>query len=328
MDESSDDEDDQGETIRVVPSYTPKVVGASNPSAARVIDPISGKSLPVADMPEHMRIQLLDPKWAEERKKFQEKQKDSNLVSGDAIVANISRLVQGGAGPTGFAASRPNDPKRTLEEGDQMMATTKGRAAYPSSDPTVPTLGVAPMPPKASGAEPFPKRPRTGEPPPFKVTRAPPPPPISTGVTINIMSDNPSGASYTDPSGDPMSHAGLDPEGASTSVEERKLLSEKDFVATLEKAEVTVQIRIPNDPTQMAWNFYGQMISITVNVMSAVKDVKAELSKNHLNGLPPNKILLKDPNGGYLSNTKTLAALNVGPTATLDLQMKRRGGRN
>ena len=45
-------------------------------------------------MPEHMRIQLLDPKWAEERKKFQEKQKDSNLVSGDAIASNISRFAQ------------------------------------------------------------------------------------------------------------------------------------------------------------------------------------------------------------------------------------------
>jgi splicing factor 3A subunit 1 len=91
MDESDDEEE---ETIRVVPSYTPKIVGTSNPHDARAIDPITGKSVSVADMPEHMRIQLLDPKWAEERKKFQEKQKDSNLVGGDAIVNNISRFAQ------------------------------------------------------------------------------------------------------------------------------------------------------------------------------------------------------------------------------------------
>jgi splicing factor 3A subunit 1 len=89
--ELSDDED--GETIRVVPSYKPKVVSARETnSLEEVIDPITGKSVPVKDMPEHMRIQLLDPKWAEERKKFQEKQKDSNLVSGDAIASNISRF--------------------------------------------------------------------------------------------------------------------------------------------------------------------------------------------------------------------------------------------
>jgi splicing factor 3A subunit 1 len=91
MDESDDEEE---ETIRVVPSYTPKVVGPANPQSARAIDPITGKSVSVADMPEHMRIQLLDPKWAEERKKFQEKQKDSNLVSGDAVASNISRFAQ------------------------------------------------------------------------------------------------------------------------------------------------------------------------------------------------------------------------------------------
>jgi splicing factor 3A subunit 1 len=90
--EESDDEDEE-ETIRVVPSYTPKVFGTAK-NQARAIDPITGKSVSVADMPEHMRIQLMDPKWAEERKKFQEKQKDSNLVSGDAIASNISRFAQ------------------------------------------------------------------------------------------------------------------------------------------------------------------------------------------------------------------------------------------
>jgi splicing factor 3A subunit 1 len=96
MEESSDDEDDddQEETIRVVPSYTPKVVGTFDSQMARAIDPITGKSVPVADMTEHMRIQLLDPKWAEERKKFQDKQTNSNLVSGDAIASNISRFAQ------------------------------------------------------------------------------------------------------------------------------------------------------------------------------------------------------------------------------------------
>ena len=91
MDESDDEEE---ENIRVVPSYTPKVVGIANAQAARAIDPITGKSVPVADVPEHLRIQLLDPKWAEERKKFQDKQKESNLVSGDAIVSNLSRYSQ------------------------------------------------------------------------------------------------------------------------------------------------------------------------------------------------------------------------------------------
>jgi hypothetical protein len=148
------------------------------------------------------------------------------------------------------------------------------------------------------------------------------------GGNANSNNDNVAGGStsFMEPSGDPMADAGFDTTTAAT--EEKKLLSEQDFVATLDTPEVTVQIRVPNDPTQMAWNFYGQLVSMTVDVMSVVKDIKSELSTAHLNGMPPNKILLKDPNGGFLSNTKTLAALNVGPTATFELQLKRRGGRN
>jgi splicing factor 3A subunit 1 len=93
MDES-EDEEEEDEQIRVVPSYTPKVVGQQSNKLEMVIDPITGKSVPVKDMPEHMRIQLLDPKWAEERKKFQEKQKDSNLVGGDIVAQNIARFAQ------------------------------------------------------------------------------------------------------------------------------------------------------------------------------------------------------------------------------------------
>jgi len=87
--------DDEGETIRVVPNYTPKVVASSQTDKSRthVIDPITGTSVPASQTSEHMRIQLLDPKWAEERKKFQEKQKETNLVAGDDIAANLSRVV-------------------------------------------------------------------------------------------------------------------------------------------------------------------------------------------------------------------------------------------
>lgn len=111
--------------------------------------------------------------------------------------------------------------------------------------------------------------------------------------------------------------------------EEKALLSEEDFRASLESPNVTLQIKIPNDSTQMAWNFYGQMVTLTVDVTTKVKDVKAQLSQAHLNDMPSNKIVLKDVKGGggYLSNTVTLAALNIGPTATLEMSLKQRGGR-
>ena len=93
-----DESDDEDEKIKIAPNYVPKVVEASSTladaSRTHMIDPITGQTVPLSDMSEHMRIQLLDPKWAEERRRFLEKQKESNFVAGDAIATNISRLAQ------------------------------------------------------------------------------------------------------------------------------------------------------------------------------------------------------------------------------------------
>jgi splicing factor 3A subunit 1 len=106
MEESSDEDDEQ---IKVVEGYAPKVVSSqaklSSESMTHVIDPITKKSIPIADMTEHMRIQLLDPKWAAEKAKFLEKQKESNLVSGDEIARNMMTFAKGRTDLFGTAVS-------------------------------------------------------------------------------------------------------------------------------------------------------------------------------------------------------------------------------
>jgi len=62
--------------------------------------------------------------------------------------------------------------------------------------------------------------------------------------------------------------------------------------------------------------------------MSTVKDVKQELSQQHLNQMPINKVQLRlVTTGAFLKDAMTLAALNIGPTATLELKAKTRSGR-
>jgi hypothetical protein len=105
-------------------------------------------------------------------------------------------------------------------------------------------------------------------------------------------------------------------------------VSAADFAAQLEIPEVTLQIRVPNDPSQMAWNFYGQIVSVSIDVNSKVKAVKEEISRAHLNNLPANKIQLKNTaTKSFMKDSLTLAALNIGPTATLELSLRVRGGR-
>eukprot|EP00536_Pseudo-nitzschia_multiseries_P006626 jgi/Psemu1/296307/fgenesh1_pm.144_\ len=387
MEESSDDDeedDDADSNIRVVPSYTPKVVGTFDPSTARAVDPLTGKSVSVADMPEHMRIQLLDPKWAEERKKFQDKQKDSNLVGGDAVVANIARLTAAKSAAAGGSSSSSVFPATAKAQsyGNSSTGNGKhtggpGRAGPATGAPTAPSIGPAtgrldarqpsgphPQPPKRphapmvggngysaatttstagknGGEPPASKRQRTtvagvsASAPsqqqhkvtiaPQVVTRAPPVvTDAATTATATAAASRPTNDATTQPSStDPSPPA---------KEEEKILLSADEFIATLGGGNpvVELQIRIPNDSSQQNWNFFGQTLTLTgVDVRSIVKDVKGILSKSHLNGMPPNKIQLKttDAAGKFLNNNTSLAALNIGPTAMLELKTKQRGGR-
>jgi splicing factor 3A subunit 1 len=111
-------------------------------------------------------------------------------------------------------------------------------------------------------------------------------------------------------------------------LDNQDLIPEAEFAASLPKPEMTLQVRVPNDPTQLAWNFYGQIVSISTNVMAQIKNVKSDLSSVHLNGLPANKIQLKNPvTGTFLKDNFTLAAHNISPSTTLELVPRARGGK-
>lgn len=96
MMEEDDDEDDD---IKVVANYQPRIAGSggnnssngggASGSKASMIDPVSGKAVPMDQLEEHMRIQLLDPKWKEEQRRYQEKQKETGYAEGASIADNL-----------------------------------------------------------------------------------------------------------------------------------------------------------------------------------------------------------------------------------------------
>ena len=149
-----------------------------------------------------------------------------------------------------------------------------------------------------------------------------PPPPVVAPVVVVSVSVDPFAEAAT----------GVQPlmqlQPSSSAAANQELLPEAEFAASLPKPEVTIQIRVPNDPSQMAWNFYGQIVSLAVDVMAQVKTVKGALSTAHLNGMPANKIQLKNPaTGAFLKDNLTLAALNIGPSTTLEIVPRARGGK-
>lgn len=338
MDESSGDEDDDGgEQLKVVANYQPKVVSTKeitgDSSRTHIVDPISGKKIAIADMPEHMRIQLLDPKWAEERRRFLDKQRETNFVAGEDIASNISRLAQARGDIFGSSAQsslhEKADSERRLMEANRIIREQaiqpqpQQDAAMPSVMPSVPPpppppMGSLPPPPPppppsmlqpgASTSEPAAKRPKLDEP----QTNQP-------QMSSNPM--NPMGQMFD--SG--MTAAAPPPPPPP---QEKQILSETDFIATLDNPEnVPICIQVPHDSSNADWNFNGQIIDVSLPASAKMKAVKEALQPQ-LGNMPINKMQLKHPTAGFLrKDAFSLAHYNIGPMTTLELVPKTRGGR-
>lgn len=337
MDDASDDDDDDGEKLKVVTNYQPKVVSThqitTTSSRTHIIDPITGKSIAISDMPEHMRIQLLDPKWAEERKRFLDKQRETNFVAGDDIASNISKFAQARGDIFGSSEKDLVEGERRLEEANRLIREQAMMQPGPQLQQMQPRVGAM-TGVINTGAMP-PPRPPMAPPPTF----VPPPPPPQRMAQPNIQSEEPAAKRPKlddslappppPPPGMPMAPPGAPPPPpTAAATTEGEPLSESDFIATLATPDdIPICIRIPHDPTNSHWNFNGQTLDITVKATSKIKELK-NMPKEELGGMPMNKMQIKHPNSGFMNKDGlSMAYFNVGPMTTLDLVPKTRGGR-
>jgi hypothetical protein len=86
----------------------------------------------------------------------------------------------------------------------------------------------------------------------------------------------------------------------------------------------TITVVVPVDSSS-AFNLQGQNVTLTVSAGLTVKDLKESLA-GHLAGLAANKQQLKNYSG-FLKDAASLAFLNIGPGAGLELSVKTRGGK-
>lgn len=197
-----------GEVIKIDTNYQPRIISQkstlNDPSRKMVLDPITNQMIPIENTSEHLRIQLLDPKWAEEKKKFQEKQKESNFVrEGSDIARNISKFLEKRTG--GTATDNNDTSSSNNNQVGVMLPPPPPPSVLPPPPPTgamippPPTniMGHAPMnmsiPPPPPGMmmdmtgqqpppPPVPRYPQTYLPPPPPhqgLSSVPPPPPMS-----------------------------------------------------------------------------------------------------------------------------------------------------
>ena len=59
-----------------------------------VVSPLTGELVPLAQMAEHMRVSLIDPKWKEQREAMLAKLRGSTRAGDDEIGANLVSLAR------------------------------------------------------------------------------------------------------------------------------------------------------------------------------------------------------------------------------------------
>eukprot|EP00613_Pedinella_sp_CCMP2098_P075338 CAMPEP_0171913066 /NCGR_PEP_ID=MMETSP0993-20121228/11512_1 /TAXON_ID=483369 /ORGANISM="non described non described, Strain CCMP2098" /LENGTH=552 /DNA_ID=CAMNT_0012547005 /DNA_START=3 /DNA_END=1657 /DNA_ORIENTATION=+ len=92
-----DEEEDDGPAITVVRDYRPDVSSAAemqDGAGMVMVDPITKRQVPANEMEEHMRIQLLDPKWREEQQRLKEKHSQETLAEGGNIAAALTSFAR------------------------------------------------------------------------------------------------------------------------------------------------------------------------------------------------------------------------------------------
>jgi len=339
-------------------------------------------------MTEHMRIQLLDPKWAAEKQRFMDKQKDSNLVEGEVIARSVDEFARSRGGVLGqhlFGSSkeellgREEEGKRALEKANRIIKDhehAQAQMAMPrpigggggggnhrtlmmgvpsqyhtqtmlnQQQTTVQTILTAPTITTTTTTDttmihhakpdlslPDAKKPRSMELLPtsgaddtiegvsHSTTTSTAPatttvsllsmvPPTHTTMTpsgiTSLSSQQQTPTLLATPSAQPPPPNQNDPDTETIPT----TLSEADFAKSLPSPTVTFSIQVPPS-NNSGWNFNGQSISVSVDVMPTIKAVKGWLA-SELGGMPVNKMQLKSAAQGFLKDGATLAFLNIG----------------
>ncbi|KAJ1974021.1 SF3a splicing factor complex subunit [Dimargaris xerosporica] len=78
--------------INIKKDYVPRARSAATVAEPTQLCPRCNQAIPVSEMEEHMRIELLDPKWKDYKEAAQAKHKTSNLISGSDMAQNLKTL--------------------------------------------------------------------------------------------------------------------------------------------------------------------------------------------------------------------------------------------
>ncbi|KAJ4462761.1 putative splicing factor 3A subunit 1 [Paratrimastix pyriformis] len=252
------------------------------------------REIPIEEMEEHWKAEMMDTKAREERlRQLEQRQRGAAQAEDEEIVRNLQR----------FATKRPD----IFEGPDEDQP--KAPPAPPMADFGAPP-DSPPSPPSPKGPQP----PILQTAPRFPSPRIPPIPIPPAGVL---------GAAH------PLEMGAPDPAKKARTDEEAGLVPEHIWIQG-HPGPVTVQVRLPSDlPAECAAAVQSQPVVSLANCAptDSIQTVKERLRDLLGGGLAPSKQKLRGPTGVFFREAMSLAFYNLPSGAELQLVLKERGGR-
>lgn len=124
--------------MRIRQDYIPRAQQRAQQATQISICPNCKQKIPLAELEEHLRIELLDPQWQEQQRKNAERFSTTGIAGTD-VVSNLKRLraqAEGGSGdPVAEAAAKVMADEE--ERRKRMKGASGDAVAYPGLGPTV-----------------------------------------------------------------------------------------------------------------------------------------------------------------------------------------------
>lgn len=131
-------------SMRIRSDYVPRAQTRRQNAAATALCPNCKQQIPVAELDHHMRIEMLDPRWKEQREKADSRAATTNLSTVD-VVSNLKRLASQRSDVFDSTHNPSGGPEESEEEARRKrMALAPGVQGYegaPSGYPQMPTVG-------------------------------------------------------------------------------------------------------------------------------------------------------------------------------------------
>jgi len=328
--------------IKVRKDYVKPTLGVTSSGPKFQRCPQCGQDIPVDEMQEHIKIELLDPKFRLQRQMAAEKNKIPVLVSDDEITRNLGAFAKRRADIFGES----EDAQAKAEDKPKDKVIWDGHTA--SIPKTINSAKIMEMDHSSSGVQP-PIIPNTGIPmsrPPIPISQPPimpnpgipgpgiiqqPPAPLQS--VVSTISKPPTGPimparmlpTYVPPTGIVPNSVVEEPQPNKQKIEETPmtLINEDQFLAK-HSGQFTLQIQCPVEDDKPEWKLHGQILTITIDYKDSVKTLKEKV-KDLIN-IPPNKQKLKG-NGHHLKDAPTVAFYNFTKGTIVSLSIRERGGK-